>query len=134
VQHAHHYFTLTLKINDDIRGTAAGRALIGALGGGGGIGDMTKKIQYGGKVVFFVPTQYNTESLPVDAVKMASKAQICLNELFRVMNPHEHMFPADRMEDYNALKKLGLMQMSKIYDLMWGGSFTADGVSGLCPI
>ena len=48
VQHAHHYFTRTLKISDDIHGTAAGRALVGALGGGGGIGEMTKKIQYGG--------------------------------------------------------------------------------------
>jgi hypothetical protein len=48
VQHAHHYFTLALKICDDIRGAAGGRAFIGALGGGGGINDMTKKIQYGG--------------------------------------------------------------------------------------
>jgi hypothetical protein len=63
---------------------------------------------------------------------MASKAQICLNEMYRVMEPHEHMLPADRMEDYKALKELGLMQMSKIYNLMWGGSFLADGVSGQC--
>jgi hypothetical protein len=48
VQHAHHYFTQTLKISDDILGTAAGRGLVAALGGGDGIGDMTKKIQYGG--------------------------------------------------------------------------------------
>jgi hypothetical protein len=50
--------------------------------------------------------------------------------MYRVMELHEHMLPADRMEDYEALKKLGLMQMSKIYNLMWGGSLLADGVGG----
>jgi len=65
---------------------------------------------------------------------MAGKAQICLDEMFRVMEHHEHMIPAERMEDYKGLKKLGLMQMSKIYNLMWGGSFMADGVSGLCDL
>jgi len=112
VQHAHHYFTRALKICDDVRGTSTGRSVMGTLGGGDGIIEMTKKIQY------------------QDSVKMAGKAQICLNEMYRVMEPHEHMLPADRMEDYEALKKLGLMQMSKIYNLMWGGSFLADGVAG----
>lgn len=56
VQHAHHYFTRALKISDDIRGTAIGRASIGALGGGGGIGDMTKKIQYGGMGLLLSPS------------------------------------------------------------------------------
>jgi hypothetical protein len=72
----------------------------------------------------------NHSNVTIDAVRMASKAQICLNEMFRVMEPHEHMLPAARMEDFKALKKLGLMQMSKIYNLMWGGSFSADGVAG----
>jgi hypothetical protein len=72
----------------------------------------------------------NHNDVYIDAVKMSSKAQICLNEMYRVMEPHEHMLPADRMEDYEALKKLGLMQMSKIYNLMWGGSLLADGVGG----
>jgi len=112
VQHAHHYFTLALKICDDVRGTSAGRGVLGLLGGGGGIVDMTRKVQYR------------------DGVTMASKAQICLNEMYRVMQPYEYMLPADRMKDYEALKKLGLMQMSKIYNLMWGGSFLGDGVAG----
>jgi len=112
VQHAHHYFTRALKICDELRGTSSGRAFVGALGGGGGMNDMMKKIQYG------------------DSVKMASKAQICLNEMFRVMEPYEQMLPADRMEDYKALQKMGLMQMSKIYNLMWGGSIMAHGVAG----
>jgi hypothetical protein len=48
VQHAHHYFTLALKICDDVRGTSAGRGVLGLLGGGGGIVDMTRKVQYRG--------------------------------------------------------------------------------------
>jgi len=112
VQHAHHYFTQVLKISDDVRGTATGRVFVAALGGGGGINEMTKKIQYG------------------DAVKMANKAQICLNEMFRVMKPYGNMLPADRMADYTSLNKIGLMQMSKIYNLMWGGSITDHGVAG----
>lgn len=74
----------------------------------------------------------NHKDVCSDSVKLASKAQICLNEVFRVMEHHEYMLPAERREDYEALKKLGLMQMSKIYNLLWGGSFLADGVSGLC--
>ena len=65
----------------------------------------------------------------VDAVRMASKAQICLNEMFRVMEPYENALPADRMTDYTSLKKTGLMQMAKIYNLMWGGSIMDHGVS-----
>lgn len=132
VQHAHHYFTLTLRKCDDVRGTSTGRAFVGALGGDGGINDMTKKIQYEGTVPFAVKSHRWLKETCIDAVKMASKAQICLNEMFRVMESHEHMLPPDRMEDYKALKELGLMQMSKIYNLMWGGSFLADGVSGEC--
>jgi hypothetical protein len=65
----------------------------------------------------------------VDAVRMAGRAQVCLNEMFRVMEPYENMLPADRMADYTSLNKIGLMQMSKIYNLMWGGSITDHGVS-----
>ena len=72
----------------------------------------------------------NHHTVWTDGVTMASKAQICLNEMYRVMQPYEYMLPADRMKDYEALKKLGLMQMSKIYNLMWGGSFLGDGVAG----
>ena len=61
---------------------------------------------------------------------MASKAQICLNEVFRVLEPHEHMIPDNRMEDYKALKKMGVMQMSKIYNLLYGGRMMATGVAG----
>jgi hypothetical protein len=34
------------------------------------------------------------------------------------------------MADYTSLKKIGLMQMSKIYNLMWGGSIIDHGVAG----
>jgi len=61
---------------------------------------------------------------------MASKAQICLNEVFRVLEPHEHMIPDNRMEDYKGLKKMGVMQMSKVYNLLFGGRTMATGVAG----
>jgi len=59
VQHAHHYFTLALKICDEVRGTAGGRAFIGAIGGGDGINEMTKKIQYGSMSLLFTATNRN---------------------------------------------------------------------------
>jgi hypothetical protein len=34
------------------------------------------------------------------------------------------------MEDYKVLRKIGIMQMSKIYNLMFGGSMVPTGVSG----
>src|ERR1700722_14468097 len=34
------------------------------------------------------------------------------------------------MEDYKALKKLGLMQMSRIGNLLFGGNLLTSGVSG----
>ena len=71
----------------------------------------------------------NHNNACLDAVRVASKAQICLNEMFRVMEPYENMLPADRMADYTSLSKIGLMQMSKIYNLMWGGSIMDHGVS-----
>jgi len=50
--------------------------------------------------------------------------------MFRVLEPHEHMIPEDRMKDYKELKKIGVMQMSKIYNLMFGGRMLTDGVAG----
>ena len=49
--------------------------------------------------------------------------------MFRVMEPYKNMLPADRMADYTSLNKIGLMQMSKIYNLMWGGSIMDHGVA-----
>jgi len=40
------------------------------------------------------------------------------------------MIPEDRMKDYKELKKIGVMQMSKIYNLMFGGRMLTDGVAG----
>ena len=40
------------------------------------------------------------------------------------------MIPEDRMKDYKELKKIGVMQISKIYNLMFGGNALTDGVSG----
>jgi hypothetical protein len=132
VQHAHHYFTQTLKLCDEVRSTGTSRALIGAMGGSDGINEMTKKIQYGSTslLLLFCIVALNHNNVCIDSVKMAAKAQVCLDEMFRVMEPHVHMLPAERMEDYKALKQSGLMQMSKIYNLMWGGTLLADGVSG----
>jgi len=110
VQHAHHYFTRTLDECDSIRGTSTGGALL-VRSFGGDICDMSKMLQYR------------------EAVTLASKAQICINEVFRVLEPHEHTIPEDRMEDYRELKDKGLMQMSKIYNLMFGGRMMATGVA-----
>lgn len=68
--------------------------------------------------------------MDAESVTFASKAQICLNEVFRVLEPHEHTIPEDRMEDYRELKAIGVMQMSKIYNLMFGGSMMSTGVAG----
>jgi len=38
------------------------------------------------------------------------------------------MIPEERMGDSKALKELGLMQVSKVYDLMYGGSPTGGSV------
>jgi hypothetical protein len=64
---------------------------------------------------------------------MASKAQICLNEVFRVMDPLDDLIPEERMVDYKALKSMGVMQISKVYNLLFGGRFTATGVAGKPP-
>jgi hypothetical protein len=48
----------------------------------------------------------------------------------RLMEPYEHLIPRDKTEDYEELKDKGLLQMVRIYNLLFGGSFLADDVSG----
>jgi hypothetical protein len=50
--------------------------------------------------------------------------------MFRVLDPHESLIPVERKEDYQQLKERGVMQMSKIYDLVFGGRLLDDGRSG----
>ena len=47
-----------------------------------------------------------------------------------MLEPHEHTIPEDRMSDYRELKNMGMMQMSQIYNLMFGGRVMATGVLG----
>jgi len=64
------------------------------------------------------------------AVNYACKAQAYLIHVIRNMNPHEHMIPNNRMEDYLELKKKGLMQMGRLYNLLFGGRLTDHRVAG----
>lgn len=55
------------------------------------------------------------------AVTAAHKGQVCLDECFRVLQPHEHIIPANVLEDLNALKTSGIQQVARIYDLLYSG-------------
>ena len=70
-------------------------------------------------------------SFPLAAVMFAGKAQVCLKECFRVLEPHLHTVPQDRRGDYDALKSMGLLQMLKIYNLLYGGRIIDTGVSSM---
>ncbi|KZS93031.1 hypothetical protein SISNIDRAFT_550047 [Sistotremastrum niveocremeum HHB9708] len=104
-QHAHHYFDTALKTCDAIRGTAVGRALLG------GFSEMSKNQDY------------------KEAVQIAAKAQVCLNETFKVLEPHLDDLPEDIRQDHDQLKELGVLQMTKIYRLMFGWQSSSSGVS-----
>ena len=126
VQNSHKYFTSALHICDGICGSATGRAVLAIFSGGG---EMSKAAAYRG-AEFRRSLGCNRTDIDIESVTLASKAQICLKEVFRVLDPHEHLIPEERMEDYKELKKIGVMQMAKVYNLMYGGSALTDGVSG----
>ena len=52
---------------------------------------------------------------------LGGKAQVCLNESLRVLKTYLYLFPDDRRADYKALQTLGLMQISDVYNLVYGG-------------
>jgi hypothetical protein len=50
--------------------------------------------------------------------------------MFRVLEPHEDVIPGDRMVDYQALKDEGVVQMSQIFNLVFGVSSLDTGKAG----
>ncbi|KAF8495072.1 hypothetical protein JB92DRAFT_3099900 [Gautieria morchelliformis] len=103
VQHAHHYYMIVLHTIDALRGTAIGRAALG------GMGELSKHRDY--RV----------------AAETASKAQICFNETVRVLTPHVSFIPEEVMPDFEKLKEMGLLQATKIYDLMYSWKHMSSG-------
>jgi hypothetical protein len=114
-----------LKACDGVRGTK-----LYALGGDAS--EFYKQNAYLGVNPFlsFIILAPDVLIIYPECVDLATKAQVCLNEMFRVLEPHKHLIPEDRMVDYKALKDKGLMQMAKIYNLMYGGPAIPTGVAG----
>jgi len=65
-----------------------------------------------------------------ESATLAGKAQVYLNETLRVLKTYEHLIPEDLMEDYQELKKTGVMQMSRIFALMFESGMMSSGISG----
>ncbi|KAF8529761.1 hypothetical protein BU17DRAFT_79861 [Hysterangium stoloniferum] len=99
VQHAHHYYSMTLKKLDDVRGVA---------------------FSWGGAV-----TKIKYQA----AVEIAIKADTCLKETIRVLEPHLSTIPKAVLVDFEELQTMGLLQASEIYTLMYGAERDAPGVS-----
>lgn len=57
-----------------------------------------------------------------DAKVQATKAQVCLDECLMVLEPYLELLPEERKTDYDSLKSLGISQIEKIYNLMYGSS------------
>lgn len=56
-------------------------------------------------------------------------AQACLNECIRVLEPYTESIPEGRLaEDFNALKRNGVLQMAQVYNLVFGGRIVNSGV------
>ncbi|KZS98860.1 hypothetical protein SISNIDRAFT_480460 [Sistotremastrum niveocremeum HHB9708] len=108
VQHAHHYFDSAIKTCDAVRGTALGRALV--MGMDDGWSEMARNQNY------------------KDAASLSEKAQICVNETLRVLEPSKDDLPPEVLENYNKVKELGLSQMQKIYHLMYGWQSKDTGI------
>lgn len=56
------------------------------------------------------------------------KAQACLEETFRVLDPHSDMIPESVLEDYEDLRNSGVSQISKIYELLYKGNRHANSI------
>ncbi|TDL24266.1 hypothetical protein BD410DRAFT_115430 [Rickenella mellea] len=96
IQHAHHYFQNALRTYDAIRGPLSKTI--------GSFGEMGRRNDYR------------------ECISFSRRAQVCLDEYFRVMEGYLYTLPEDRRADHDALKVLGLMQIQKISNLLFGGS------------
>ena len=63
-----------------------------------------------------------------DAISQANKAQVCLDEFFRVTEPYFYILPQDKAAVYNSLKKDGVKQVAVICDLLYNGSSVTTSV------
>ncbi|KAF8529577.1 hypothetical protein BU17DRAFT_60368 [Hysterangium stoloniferum] len=87
IQHAHRFFTMTLKRLDGVR------AMTFFPGSG-----LVKQKEY-------MPSE------------TAIKAQACFHETLRVLEPYMNRVSTELMEDFNKLEKWGLLQAPKIFAL-----------------
>ena len=60
----------------------------------------------------------------------AGEAQVLLNEMIPMLDPYLDMLPQERLDDFNELKKLGLMQVSNVYDTLYGESSAGERDAG----
>ncbi|KZT44255.1 hypothetical protein SISSUDRAFT_1057227 [Sistotremastrum suecicum HHB10207 ss-3] len=126
VQHAHHYFDSAIKTCDAVRGTALGRALV--MGMDDGWSEMARNQNYKGIILSSRSLRSNSVVPCVDAASLSEKAQICVNETLRVLEPSKDDLPPEVLENYNKVKELGLSQMQKIYHLMYGWQSKDTGI------
>jgi len=102
MQHAHKYFSDGLKVCDDLNpGSKLGSI---AEGFGGDLVSMSKQNDYKA------------------AIRQAEKAQSCLEECIRCLEPYWYTISGEIAADFDALKASGVMQIKRIYDLMYEGS------------
>ena len=62
------------------------------------------------------------------ALGEGKKAQACLDEAFRVLEPHRDMLPITLLGDYDALRSSGVHQISKVYHLLYNGNPHANTI------
>lgn len=59
-------------------------------------------------------------------------AQTCLTECIRVLEPQAESIPEGQIkEDFATLKRDGVLQMVKVYNLVFGGRMIDSGVEGM---
>ncbi|KAI0962700.1 hypothetical protein AcW1_001465 [Taiwanofungus camphoratus] len=64
-----------------------------------------------------------------EAGSWAQKAQVCFNECLRVLEPYQDLLGRDELEDCDELKRAGLLQAVRLYELMYGGKALAFGIT-----
>ncbi|PCH34366.1 hypothetical protein WOLCODRAFT_148426 [Wolfiporia cocos MD-104 SS10] len=64
-----------------------------------------------------------------EAGQWAQKAQICFDECLRVLQPHVVLLRQEEVEDCEQLKRAGLLQALRLYELMYGGKALNFGIT-----
>ncbi|KAI5119709.1 hypothetical protein M0805_001424 [Coniferiporia weirii] len=112
-QHAHMYLTRVLGICDAVIGgdtDLSGRGRVRLFAGG--FGTMGRVSDY------------------QEAVMLAGRAQVCLTECVRMVKEHGDIVPGAVKEDLEGLEKDGVMQIAKVYNVVFGGRMIDSGVGG----